>query len=285
VLVADMSGVQFVRFDQDRLSGSTRDLMTRAGMARAAEDAGAEVHAFEEAGWDGFFAETPEVAESWQGPLWLPNVLKEVDHVVLMPRTSRHLLAGSTLALKSAVGWWRHDSRLEYHRDAADLHAKTADANTAPSIVSRQRLVLSSATKVLSTFGPDDGTVSEPETGLVFASTEPVSHDMLSLAWLIEARRALPEAARSGMVDDPNTSDFAVNFANRLVTNWLGGMGAVMRMERLPRWDLEQVWDDRTLRRAFQLGGGVPKVELAEANGAVPKTLRETLARELTLAA
>ena len=138
---------------------------------------------------------------------------------------------------------------------------------------------------MLSTFGPDNGTVSEPETGLVFASTEPVSHDMLSLAWLIEARRALPKAKRSGMVDDPNTSDFAVNFANRLVTNWLGGVGAVMRMERLPRWDLERVWDDRTLRRAFQLAGGVPRVELAAANDAVPKTLREGLARELTLAA
>jgi hypothetical protein len=31
-------------------------------------------------------------------------MLKEVDHVVLRARCSRHVLAGSTLALKSAVG-------------------------------------------------------------------------------------------------------------------------------------------------------------------------------------
>ena len=56
VIVADMSGVQFVRFGKDHLSGSTRELMETAGMARAAREAGAEVHGFEEAGWDGFFA-------------------------------------------------------------------------------------------------------------------------------------------------------------------------------------------------------------------------------------
>ncbi len=283
VIVADMSGVQFVRFGKDHLSGSTRELMATNGMARAVEDAGAEVHAFEEAGWDGFFAEEPTARGSWAGPLWLPNVLREVDHVVSMPRTSRHLLAGSTLALKSAVGWWRHDSRLEYHRDAADLHAKTADANTVPSVQSRQRLVLSSATKVLSTFGPDTGTVSEPETGLVFASSEPLSHDMLSLAWLVEARRKLPASQRSGMIDDPNTSEFAANAANRLVTYWLGGFSESTRMQRLPRYDLASIWDDRTLRRAFELAGGVPRVELADANEACPPDLRAKLERELTL--
>jgi uncharacterized protein (DUF362 family) len=285
VIVADMSGVQFVRFGKDHLSGSTRELMETAGMARAVLEAGAEVHAFEEAGWDGFFAEEPAARGSWAGPLWLPNVLREVDHVILMPRTSRHLLAGSTLALKTAVGWWRHDSRLEYHRDAADLHAKTADANTVPSVRSRQRLVLSSATKVLSTFGPDTGTVSEPETGLVFASSEPLSHDMLSLAWLVEARRKLPASKRSGMIDDPNTSKFAVNLMNRVVTYLLGGIPAALRMQRLSRHDLASIWDDRTLRRAFELAGGVPRVELADADGSCPRDLRERLEKELTLPA
>jgi hypothetical protein len=43
VIVADMSGVQFVRFSKDRLDGSTRALMQENGLARAAEDAGAEL--------------------------------------------------------------------------------------------------------------------------------------------------------------------------------------------------------------------------------------------------
>jgi len=282
VIVADMSGVQYVRFSKDRLSGSTRALMERNGLARAAQDAGAELHAFEEAGWDAFFAEEPTAKGSWTGPIWLPAVLQEVDHVVLLPRTSRHLLAGSTLALKAAVGWWRHDTRLEYHRDARTFHEKTADASTVPTLTAKQRLVLTSATRVLSTFGPDDGWVSEPETGLVFASTDVLAHDMLSLAWLVESRRAVPESRRSGMLDDPNTSGFAVNFANRIVTFWLGGLGDALHAQTLAHHPLESVWDDRVLRRAFEIAGGVPRVEVEDADGSLPDALRRTLEAELT---
>lgn len=285
VLVADMSGVQFVRFSKDRLDGSTRELMRRNGLARAAEEAGAEVHAFEEAGWDGFYAEEPTARGSWSGPIWLPAVLNEVDHVVLMPRTSRHLLAGSTLALKSAVGWWRHDSRLEYHRDAASFHAKTADAGTVPTLQAKQRLVLTSATRVLSTFGPDDGFVSEPDTGLVFASPDPLAHDMLSLAWLVESRRALPESMKSGPIDDPNTSSLAANLGNRIVTAWLGGIGQALRTQHLERYDLDTLWDDRVLRRAFELAGGVPRLELTDADGSLPAALLGKLASALALPA
>ena len=284
VIVADMSGVQFVRFSKDRLDGSTRALMRENGLARAAEDAGAEVRAFEEAGWDAFFPEEPTAQGSWSGSIWLPAVLNEVDHVVLMPRTSRHMLAGSTLALKAAVGWWRHDSRLEYHRDAATFHEKTADANTVPTLFAKQRLVLTSATKVLSTFGPDDGFVTEPDTGLVFASPDPLAHDMLSLAWLIESRRALPASRRSGPIDDPNTSSLAVNFGNRIVTHLLGGIGQALRTQHLTRHELDTLWDDRVLRRAFELAGGVPRVELTAADGSFPAQLRAKLAAELALA-
>jgi uncharacterized protein (DUF362 family) len=285
VIVADMSGVQFVRFSKDRLEGSTRAQMRENGLARAAEDAGAEVQAFEEAGWDAFFPEGPSAPGSWSGPIWLPAVLEQVDHVVLVPRTSRHLLAGTTLALKAAVGWWRHDTRLEYHRDAATFHEKTAEANTVPTLLAKQRLVLTSATRVLSTFGPDDGHVSEPDPGLVFASPDALAHDMLSLAWLVESRRALPASRRSGAIDDPNTSSLAVNFANRIVTHWLGGIGEALRAQHLARHDLETLWDDRVLRRAFELAGGVPRVELADADGSLPAELRGKLAAELALPA
>jgi uncharacterized protein (DUF362 family) len=282
VIVGDMSGVQSVRFWKDGLRGSSRTLMKQNGIARAADEAGAELHAFEEARWDGFFDERPTVTGSWAGPVMLPAILREVDHVVLMPRCSRHVLAGSTLALKSAVGWWRHDARLEYHRDAATFSEKTADANTVPTILAKQRLVLTSATRVLTTFGPDDGFKHEPDTGLVFASPSAVAHDMLSLAWLLEGRAATPEGQRTGPLDDPNESTMFVNFANRIVTAWLGGMGEAMRMERLTRYDMATIWDDRVLRRAFHATGGVPRVELAAVNDGVPAGLREDLARHLT---
>jgi uncharacterized protein (DUF362 family) len=283
VIVADMSGVQFLRFSKDATQGSTRELLERNGIAPAALDAGAEIVAFEEEGWDAFFEEAPAASGSWTGPIRMPALLRRVDHVVLMPRCARHLLAGSTLGLKAAVGWWRHDSRLEYHRDAATFSEKTADANTVPSLLEKQRLVLTSARKVLTTFGPDSGHVATPETGLVMASPSVAAHDMASLAWLLENRRAMTASERDGPIDDPNTSGVFVNFANRIVTRWLGGMSAALGAERLARHDLEHVWDDRVLRRAFEFGGGVPRLELVGTEGSVPSPLRERLASAVAL--
>ena len=214
----------------------------------------------------------------------LPNVLKEVDHVVLMPRCSRHVLAGSTLGLKAAVGWWRHDARLEYHRDAATFSEKTADANTVPTILAKQRLVLTSATKVLSTFGPDQGYVHEPETGLVIASPSVVAHDMVSLAWLLEGRARTPAGVREGPLDDPNGSTLFVNVANRVVTGWLGGLGQALRMQRLERYDMQTIWDDRVLRRAFVTIGGVPRLAVLGGTG-VPAAVQERIMHDVTPAA
>lgn len=281
VIVADMSGVQFVRFWKDGLTGSTRTLMAANGIARAAQESGAEVHAFEEPGWDAFYEERPTVKGTWAGPVMLPAILRKVDHVVLMPRCSRHVLAGSTLGLKSAVGWWRHDARLEYHRDAATFSEKTADANSVPTILAKQRLVLTSATKVLTTFGPDQGHVHEPNTGLVIASPSVVAHDMLSLAWLLEGRAHTPADVREGPLDDPNGSSLFVNVANRVVTAWLGGMNQALRMEHLTRYDMQTIWDDRVLARAFSTTGGAPAVTLAGDTG-LPSELRDRLFTAVT---
>jgi len=283
VIVADMSGVQAVRFSPDETMGSSRALLESSGIARAALDAGAEVQAFEEAGWDGFFAEAPEAQGSWKSSILLPNVLNEADHVILMPRCSRHLLAGSTLALKCAVGWWRHDSRLEYHHDASTFAQKTADANTLPTMRRKQRLVLTSATRVMALFGPDQGRVVAPETGIVFASENAVAHDLVSLSWLLSTRAAIPESERTGM-SDPNSSPTVVNLANRMVNFWLGGVGAAFTSERLRPWPTTNVWNDRVMRRAFEVFGGVPDAELIRS-GELPATLAEALSESVRLPA
>jgi uncharacterized protein (DUF362 family) len=285
VIVADMSGVQAVRFSKDSLRGSTRALMERCGMARAVDDAGGEIHAFEEAGWDAFHEEAPTRGDSWSGPIRMPAILAEVDHIVLMPRCARHLLAGSTLGLKAAVGWWRHDTRLEYHRDAGSFSQKTAEANTIPTLRDKQRLVLSSATRVLTTFGPDNGYIVTPETGLVMAAPSVVAHDMASLAWLLEGRRGTPAGKRDGLLDDPNRSGTVVNLANRLVVTWLGGVREALRMQRLERYDLQRIWDDRVLTHAFQLAGGVPRVQLVDVDGTLPAPLLGQLEAALQLPA
>jgi len=182
VIVGDMSGVQYVRFTPTSLRGSSRKLMEASGMAKVVVAAGAELHFFEESGWNSFYEDVPATGTYWKRPLMMPNILKEVQHIVLMPRCARHLLAGSTLGMKAAVGYWRHDTRLEYHRDAATLQEKTAEGNTVETLRTKQRLVISAADKILTVFGPDSGYVFEPGNGLVIASQSVVAHDMVSLA-------------------------------------------------------------------------------------------------------
>ena len=184
VIVGDMSGIEHVKLSPKGLTGSSRRLMEASGMARAVQAAGGEIHFFEEAGWDAFYEDPPAVDSHWKSGLMMPNILKEVEHIILMPRCGRHVLAGSTLGLKAAVGYWRTDTRLEYHRDASTFQEKTAEGNTVGTLRKKQRLVLSAADKILTTYGPDKGYVFQPETGLVIASESVVAHDMVTLAWL-----------------------------------------------------------------------------------------------------
>jgi uncharacterized protein (DUF362 family) len=257
--------------------------MRQSGIVPAAEAAGGEIYPFEAAGWEAFFEDGPEAGASWSRPLQLPSILAETDHVVLMPRCARHVLAGTTLGMKAGVGWWRHDTRLEYHHDAATLPEKTAEAATAPALRSRQRLVVTSATKVMTTFGPDQGYVAEPETGLVFASPSIVAHDMVSFAWLLANRRETPEEARDGTFEDPATSSLMAETVNRVVTRWLGGFGAALGAESLGHNDVGALWDDRVLRRAFEIEGGVPRIDLVDSNGSVTESLRDDLAASIRL--
>jgi uncharacterized protein (DUF362 family) len=281
VIVGDMSGIEHVKLSQEGLSGSSRRLMEASGMARAAEAAGAELHFFEESGWAAFYEDFPAAGSHWKQGLMVPNILKEVDHIVLMPRCARHVLAGATLGLKAAVGYWRTDTRLEYHRDASTFQEKTAEGNTVETLLKKQRLVLSAADKILTTFGPDKGLVVEPEIGLVVASESVVAHDMVSLAWLLENRLALPSSEKGG-VKDPYSSQLIVSAGNHWVVSKLGGLGPALDSERLTRNDINTLWDDRVLNRAYQVFGGMPSVVLEPANDAVPQALKKRLAEYTT---
>jgi uncharacterized protein (DUF362 family) len=276
VLVGDMCGIEHVKLSPEGLSGSSRSLMQASGMARAALEAGAELHFFEEAGWNAFYEDFPAAGSRWKQGLMMPNILREVDHIILMPRCARHILAGSTLGLKAAVGYWRTDTRLEYHRDASTFQEKTADANTVETLLKKQRLVISAADKILTTFGPDKGHVFWPETGLVMASESVVAHDMVSLAWLLENRLAAPSSEKEGF-SDPYTRQWMVSAANHWVVNRLGGLGQALDSERLTRNDINTIWNDRVLNRAYGVFGNMPSVVLEPVNDAVPQALKKRL--------
>ena len=272
VVVCDMAGVEHVKLYPDSLTGSTRELMNKSGITAAALAAGAELYFPEEDGWDAFFKDSPVSGSNWRTGIMVPKILKEVNHIVLMPRCGRHLLAGSTLGMKAVVGYFRHDSRLEYHRDASTLQEKTAEANTVPSIRDKQRLVLTPATKILTTFGPDRGYVSEPDLGIIIASESLVAHDMVSLAWLIENRRFTPEEEKTNQ-KDPYLNPQAVDYINRIVVKWLGGAEAGKKAEKLNSHNLDTIWGDRVLNRAYELFGGIPKVELIKANDTITEDI------------
>jgi len=275
--VGDMCGIEHVKLSQEGLSGSSRRLMEASGMAQAAQAAGAELHFFEESGWDAFYEDFPAAGSHWKQGLMMPSILKEVDHIILMPRCARHVLAGSTLGLKAAVGYWRTDTRLEYHRDAATFQEKTAEGNAVDSLLKKQRLVLSAADKILTTFGPDKGFVFQPEIGLVMASESVVAHDMVSLAWLLENRLAVPSSEKEGF-KDPYRSQVMVSAANHWVVNKLGGLGQAVDSERLTRNDINTIWDDRVLNRAYQVFGNMPAVVLESVNDVVPQAVKKRLA-------
>lgn len=280
VIVGDMCGIEHVKLSPEGLSGSSRRLMESSGMARAAQAAGAEIHFFEESGWDAFYEDFPSGGSHWKRGLMMPNILKEVDHIILMPRCARHPLAGSSLGLKAAVGYWRTDTRLEYHKDASSFQEKTAEGNTVETLRKKQRLVLSAADKILTTYGPDKGLVFQPEIGMVIASESVVAHDMVSLAWLLENRQSIPSSEKEGW-KDPNSSQWMVSIGNRYVVTRLGGLGQAFQSEKLTRNDMDTIWDDRVLNHAYRLSGEVPKVVLEAANDALPPELKKRLS-ELT---
>ncbi|NIS59572.1 MAG: DUF362 domain-containing protein, partial [Proteobacteria bacterium] len=206
VIVADKPGVEYVYQDKKDQRGSSREIMNINGLHQAAVESGAKVHYFDEAGYDAYFGDRTEHEGNWRGELVFPNILNQVDHVVLLPRVSRHVLAGTTLGLKAAVGWLRDDSRLELHRDAKSFFEKAAEINDAKVLKQKLRLVLTVATKVQTTFGPDRGFAAEPDPGLIFGSESLLAHDMISLGWLLWNREYATPKGQIAWHRDPYLS-------------------------------------------------------------------------------
>ncbi|HIK17387.1 MAG TPA: DUF362 domain-containing protein [Leptolyngbyaceae cyanobacterium M33_DOE_097] len=282
VVVGDMSGVGHLAQRPEGYTGSTRKLAEKAGLLQAVLDAGAEWVFFEEAGWDNFYEEQPVPGSHWQRGIMLPNVLREVDHIVSMPRCSRHALLGNTLGLKSVVGYMRYDTRLEYHHAAKSIQEKTAEANTVPTLLQKQRLVVTAADKVLATLGPDLGYVFAPPQGLVIASCSTIAHDLISLAWLLIHWRKAPWLNKQALTD-PSSSQFVSNMANRVVAGILGGWKWGISAQTMEHSPLPNIWRDRTLIRACELMGGVPDVQLRPTQSSISPQLIAELASMVTL--
>ncbi len=274
VIVGDMSGIEHVRFFKDKTTGCTRELMKTSGMMQAVEKAGGETYFFEEGGWDSFYIDQTDTQGFWDKGLMMPTILNDVDHIVVMPRCSRHILAGASLGLKAVVGYWRTDTRLQYHYHAESFHERTAEGNRAKTLLDKQRLVISTGDKLLATSGPDKGYIHTPSVDLVIASESIVAHDMVSLAWLLYNRTLLPAEEQNTFKD---TSMTVAKLINTLVVKLLGTWGNSLTSETLLKNDLNSIWDDRVLNHAYKIFGGIPDIHLENVQSSVPEKIIETL--------
>jgi len=275
VIVADKPGVEHVYQDKKRQRSSSRKIMTINGLHQATLESGAEVHYFDEAGYDAYFGDRTVHDSHWRGELILPDILNQMDHVVLLPRVSRHVLAGTTLGLKAAVGWLRDDSRLELHRDAKSFFEKTAEINDAKVLRQKLRLVLTVATKVQTTFGPDRGFAAEPDPGLIFGSESLLAHDMISLGWLLWNREFATPKGQIAWHRDPYLS-FPGTF-NRLFVGYIWGVRQLLKSETYGTVPIRSVRSDPVISRAATIWGGIPRLEIEDVGSDLDPNIRAYL--------
>ncbi len=282
VIVGDKPGVMSVYHEKENRRGSSRDILTRIGLHSAASESGAEVHYFDESGYDSYTGYRTVHPGNWKNELMLPDILNHVDHIVLLPRVSRHVLAGSTLGLKAAVGWLRDDSRLEFHRDADTFFEKIAEINDTSVLRQKLRLTLSVGTKVLSTYGPDKGYIAQPDTGLVFASDSLLAHDMTSLGWLLWTREFATPPGEISWFNDPYTG--IPSSLNRGFVGYIWGIRQWYHYSHYDPTPITSIRTDPVICRAAQLWGGLPTLEMEDVGGNLPDHIQGYLMEKATAA-
>jgi uncharacterized protein (DUF362 family) len=184
VVVGDSGGCGHVRWTPDEKKGSSRQEAEKLGLLKIINENGAEAVFFEESGYDSFFGTSPTGSHHWQKPMWITAAVKDVDHIIYLPRVSSHSLADLTSGLKIGVGFLREDSRLAFHEGAGDFAPMYEEINQVPEIAPKIRLCVSSGRSVASLVGPDVGPVTTPDYGLIFASNDLLAHDLLAYSWL-----------------------------------------------------------------------------------------------------
>ncbi|MDH5674494.1 MAG: DUF362 domain-containing protein [Myxococcales bacterium] len=260
VIVADQSGVEHVRLSAQGRFSSTRERWQSNGLI-AVEDV-ADVHFFDDGGFEeGYFSATLPDENNWPNGMYLPNIIKEVDHIVYMPRIGAHTLAGLTLGQKSAIGWLRDDSRHDLHNAAAQIYEKYAEINYTQEIRDRFRMIVTINEAVLLFGGPDEGTEFHMEPTLVVASNSLANHDALACSILVTLQN-ISGAAPAGMLyNAASASLFNTFFAGGAGVStgeagpWVSGStGSGYTPHRFE----DGVSQERAITRGWQLNGGKP---------------------------
>jgi uncharacterized protein (DUF362 family) len=274
VVVGDQSGVHEVRLAAgERRFSSTRALMERNGLLAAIEESGAEAHFFDDQGFDdGYFAATPPDDTSWKEPMMIANIVRDVDHIVYLPRLACHGLAGYTHGLKLAIGFLRDDARLHLHHDAAMFYEKYVDVNLCDEIASRLRLTFTFVEKMMLHYGPDLGTVVDVDPFVCVASNNVAVHDLLSVPILDFVNQRTPIGSEPGYPGGLMSDVYNFAFVTFLTENntgipWGSPIGYT---PYVPHTWTASSSSDRALIRAFFAQGGIPETVRVVRSGSAP---------------
>ncbi|NIO07805.1 MAG: hypothetical protein GTO40_07270, partial [Deltaproteobacteria bacterium] len=137
------------------------------------------------------------------------------------------------------------------------------------------RLVLTVATKVQTTFGPDRGFAAEPDPGLIFSSESLLAHDMISLGWLLWSREYATPKGRIAWHRDPYLS-YPGTF-NRLFVGYIWGLRQFLRSETYGTVPIQSVRTDPVISRAATIWGGLPRLELEDVGADLDGDIRAYL--------
>jgi hypothetical protein len=96
------------------------------------------------------------------------------------------------------------------------------------------------------------------------------------LAWLLQNRKAMSEEEKKD-ARDPYKKQLLVSTINRFVVMMLGGFGEVWGAEKLVRNNIDSIWDDRVLNRAYEVFGGIPRVKLVDGEDTVSEETKKKL--------
>ncbi len=188
IMVGDSSGVESVHWSKEGRKGASRECCKQAGLLDVIEQNGAETVFFEKLGYDAFMSVYPEGQHHWKEPLWVTTAINGADHLIYLARVSSHIMGDITSGMKIGVGFLREDTRKAFHQGGEAFYAMYEEINRISAISSKLRIAVSSGRKVLSTFGPDNGHVTEPDMGLIMSSEDLFAHEALAYAWLLYNR-------------------------------------------------------------------------------------------------
>jgi|GEM_PF-774770 len=288
VIAADQSGVEFVVMGpQGVVKGSSKENYMASRMA---EGSSLRFESIEAQDWQtGFVHFKPGAAPSWPDGFFYTKWIRDVRHIINLPRLSTHVQGGVTLGFKNMVGFLREDSRLQFHADGpfysyirfcarkAKLHPHNDHMNAffqkiteiQTAFREKLRLTLFTATQAQVTLGPNKYMVPigkmgigeayrvTPPTSLVFAAADPVAAEAVALAFLT----ILFLSAR-------------IPFFNRVLDKlFIFFNGQVKQLGKQP------IRENAFIKHAVEIGLGSDRIDLQFAD--TPETLQQQLKEQL----